>query len=200
MNNIVLASASIGRKKLFQNYFTQFITSVSNIDESRVKTGDPYELTKKLAFLKAKSISRFYQDDFVIGLDTVVFCEGKIVGKPINKEEAIGILKFLSGKKQSVVTGFCILNQQLGVSINEYYETILLFRELSDLFISDYVKNNPVTKFAGAYAAQDQDEFITLIEGDVENVIGAPMKRIISCLKNYPIPHSIFKKNAFLPN
>lgn len=68
MNNIVLASASIGRKKLFQNYFTQFITSVSNIDESRVKTGDPYELTKKLAFLKAKSISRFYQDDFVIGL------------------------------------------------------------------------------------------------------------------------------------
>lgn len=188
MNRIVLASASIGRKKLFQEAFTDFVTSVSNIDESRIKMDDPRELTKRLALLKARTISKFYPDDFVIGFDTVVVCDNQVVGKPKDKDEAKAFLKFLSGKKQSVITGFCILNQKRTVEIVDSDETILHFRELDDAFINDYVSRKPVTKFAGAYGVQDDDDFIDIEEGDFDNVVGAPMHKILGFLKDYKLP------------
>ena len=77
--------------------------------------------------------------------------------------------------------------------INEHSETILLFKTLSEGFILDYVSHNNVTNFAGGYAAQDNDEFIEVIEGDYENVIGAPMKNIISHLKNLKLDKTFFK-------
>ena len=188
MNRIVLASASIGRKKLFQEAFTDFVTSVSNIDESRIKMDDPRELTKRLALLKARTISKFYPDDFVIGFDTVVVCDSQVVGKPKDKEEAKAFLKFLSGKKQSVITGFCVLNQKRGVEIVDSDETVLLFRKLEDDFINDYVNRKPVTKFAGAYGVQDDEDFIEIEEGDFDNVVGAPMVKILGHLKDFKIP------------
>ncbi len=183
MNRVILASASIGRKKLFQETFKDFTTSVSNIDESRIKMDSPHELTRRLALLKSRTIAKFYPDDFVIGFDTVVVCEGQVVGKPKDLEEARAILKFLSGKQQTVITGYCILNQARKMEINECTETLLHFRELTDAFIAEYVKKNPVTKFAGAYGAQDRDDFIEIVDGDMDNVIGAPMKDIVTHLK-----------------
>lgn len=188
MNRIVLASASIGRKKLFQEAFTDFVTSVSNIDESRIKMDDPKELTKRLALLKARTISKFYPDDFVIGFDTVVVCENQVVGKPKDKEEAKAFLKFLSGKKQSVISGFCILNQKRNIEIVDCDETILHFKALEDAFINDYVNRKPVTKFAGAYGVQDDDDFIEIEEGEFDNVVGAPMHKILTHLKDFKLP------------
>lgn len=188
MNRIVLASASIGRKKLFQEAFTDFVTSVSNIDESRIKMDDPKELTKRLALLKARTISKFYPDDFVIGFDTVVVCENQVVGKPKDRDEAKAFLKFLSGKKQSVISGFCILNQKRAVEIVDCDETILLFKALDDAFINDYVNRKPVTKFAGAYGVQDDDDFIEIEEGSFDNVVGAPMMKILNYIKDYKLP------------
>ncbi len=194
MNEIVLASASLGRKKLFQQHFNHFITSISNIDETRIKTDDPRELTKKLALLKAKSISRFYDNDFVIGFDTVVVCEDKILGKPQNKNEAREILKFLSGKKQTVITGFSIIHKQKNISVSECAETTLLFKKLDNKFIEEYTQNHPVTKFAGGYGVQDKDDLIQIIEGDFDNVIGAPMKPIISTLLSSGLSPDILKE------
>jgi len=179
MNEIVLASASIGRKKLFQKYFKSFKISVSNINESKIKISNPYDLTKRLCYLKASSIAKFYQDDYVFGFDTIVVCENKIITKPKNKEEAIEFLKFLSGKKQSIITGFAVMNMVNKIEIVDYDETILIFKNLDQKFIEDYVRNNNVTKYAGGYAIQDSDEFIEIIEGDFENIIGAPMKKIV---------------------
>jgi septum formation protein len=193
MNEIILASASIGRKRLFQQYFSHFITSPSHIDETKVKLDDPRELTKKLAFFKSMAISKFYQNDFVIGLDTVVVCEGKIVGKPKDLPEAKEMLRFLSGKRQSVITGFCIINRAKDIIINEYAETVLYFKQLSDDFIEVYVKSHPVTKFAGGYAAQDNDDFIDIEHGDIENVIGAPMEMIITILREHGISKTFFR-------
>ena len=194
MNDIVLASSSIGRKKLFQKHFAQFKISVSNIDETKIKLTDPYDLTKRLSYLKAMAVSKFYHNDFVMGFDTIVVCEDRQLGKPRNKEEAIELLKFLSGKYQSVITGFCIIHVDRKIEVNEYAETRLHFKKLSDKFIREYVENNPVTKFAGGYGVQDNDHFVRIEEGTMENVIGAPIDKIIAYLKDWDIYNGLKKE------
>ena len=195
MNEIVLASASIGRKKLFQKYFTDFKVSVSNIDESKIKITEPRELTKRLAYLKSTAISKFYHDDFVIGFDTVVLCDGQILGKPKTKEEAKEVLRFLCGKEQDVITGYSIINLKKKLDVNEFCETRLFFKQLSDEFIMDYVSNHPVTKFAGGYGVQDNDSLVDVMDGDFENVIGAPMHTIISILKKHGLSKQHLKSS-----
>lgn len=196
MNDIILASASIGRKRLFQDYFEHFVTSPSHIDETKIKLDSPYDLTKKLAFLKATAIAKYYANDFVIGLDTVVVCEGKIMGKPKDITEAKELLRFQSGKRQSVITGFCIMHRDKELQVNEFAETVLHFHDLKDDFIEQYVKTHPVTKFAGGYGIQHNDNFIEILEGDVDNVIGAPMKRICSLLIESGAPKELFRKTV----
>jgi len=98
--------------------------------------------------------------------------------------DAIRILKSIRGKRQSVLTGYAIVNKVLQLEINDEVETVLCMRDLSDEFIESYVKNHPVTKFAGGYGVQDNDQLIEILSGDFDNVIGAPMRAIINHLKD----------------
>jgi septum formation protein len=193
MNEIILASASIGRKRLFEKYFTEFTISVSDFDESSVQNVSPSELTRLLALYKAGSVSDKFPSDFVIGFDTVVVCEGKILGKPADLNEARQILRFLSGKKQSVLSGYAIIRLDKGIEISGVGETVLLFKNLTDEFIEGYIREHPVMKYAGAYGVQDKDELIQIIKGGFDNVIGASMDEIIAHLKKVGLPGRLFK-------
>lgn len=185
MNKIVLASASIGRKKLFTHYFGDFTVSASNIDESRIKDDDPVQLVRKLSLLKARMVAKYYKNDFVMGFDTLVLCEGQVLGKPATKEEARQILAYLSGKDQSVISGYAIINHEIEMEECGYGETVLRMKELSEEFINDYVENHPVTRFVGGYGVQDKDDLIEIISGDMDTVIGAPMSEVIRKLREH---------------
>ncbi len=180
MNDIILASDSMGRKKLFKEYFgDNFKISVSHIDETKIKADDPYLLVKKLALLKARKVAQVYKNDYVMGFDTLVLCEGEILGKPHDKMEAREILARISGKEQSVVSGYAIVHMGKNLEVNDFAETKLLLKAMDDQFIFEYVENHPVTRFAGGYGVQDNDHLVELISGDMDTVIGAPMKIIM---------------------
>ncbi len=184
MNRVILASASEGRKRLFEAHIKHFAIAVSKVDEEAVAITDPRKLVCTLALMKAVEVAQKFPDDITIGFDTVVVCDGEIIGKPRDKKDAIRILKQIRGKRQIVMTGYAIVNKRLGLEINDQVETVLYLKNLSDEFISDYVENHPVTKFAGGYGVQDNDQLIDILSGDFDNVVGAPMRAIINHLKD----------------
>jgi septum formation protein len=194
MNEIILASASIGRKKLFEQYFTTFQTQVSHIDESQLSITKPRELTETLALLKARKVASMFPDDYVFGFDTVVACEGHILGKPADIKEAKKILRFLSGKHQAVYSGYAVIRNAGHIEISGVGETVLYFMELSDEYIDHYVVNHPVTRFAGGYGVQDNDQLIKIISGTMDTVVGAPMQEMIDRLGSVGIPDGIIRK------
>jgi septum formation protein len=179
MNRIVLASASIGRRELFEKYFGAFDICVSDFDEESVRESDPHKLAEKLALGKARSVARLFNRSYVMGFDTIVLCEGKMLGKPADKNDAIKMLKSISGKKQSVISGFAIINKSEDIEITGNEETVLVLKKMSDSFIENYVVRNEVTRFAGGYGVQDNDRLIEIISGSFENVIGAPMELLL---------------------
>lgn len=193
MNNIILASQSTGRKGLFEKTFTSFEIHVSDIDESRIDTNDPAKLTEELAYLKAEVVAFIYPDDFVVGCDTVVACEGKILGKPKDIEEARKMLHYLSGREQSVFSGYAVIQRNKAFKVSGYSETLLLFKKLSDSFIEEYVHTHPVTRFAGGYGVQNNDEFIKVISGSFDTIVGAPMEEIVGVLLENGLSKELLK-------
>ncbi|MGC8765388.1 MAG: Maf family protein [Brevinematia bacterium] len=181
MNRIILASQSVGRKMLFEEYFREFIIYPSNIDEE-IEASNPARLVVELSIKKAEHVSNIFLDDFVFGFDTVVVCKGRIIGKPSTREESIEYLKFLSGKIQSVYSGYCIINLHKKIKKYGYSKTLLMFSKLSDEWIENYISNNATNLFAGGYAIQENDKFIKIIYGDRDTIIGAPMKKILKIL------------------
>ncbi|NPV38896.1 Septum formation protein Maf [Brevinematales bacterium NS] len=182
-NRIILASASIGRKMLFEQTVRDFVIEISDVDEERFSHEDPRELPRILAEAKGQVISQRFPDDYVFAFDTIVLCEGKIIGKPKDKEEAKAFLRFLSGKRQSVISGYAFFHQNKHIAESGAEETILSFAPLSEEFIENYVNSHPVTRFAGGYAIQNDDQFIHIEKGSFDVIVGAPMDRVIAFLK-----------------
>ncbi len=188
MDRIILASKSVGRKKLFEQYFKNFIIYPSDIDEEGLSL-PPRKLVVELSIKKAESISKLFKDDYVFGFDTVVVCGGRIIGKPSTKEEGKEYLKFLSGKFQSIYSGYCVINLNRKLKKYGYARTLVKFARLTEDWIENYVSNMPVTLFAGGYAIQDNDKFVKIIFGNKDTIIGAPMQKVIKAI--YPfLPQS----------
>lgn len=182
MSRIILASKSIGRKGLFEKYNLDFEIQVSDFDESSITNNNPVELVQKLALEKARLVAKDFPDGYVIGFDTVVLYAGEILGKPATKAEAKIVLKSLSGQKQSVVSGFAIVNNARGIVIRDFEETVLLLKTMTDDFIDEYVQTHEVTRYAGGYGVQDHDNMIEILSGSFDNVIGAPMASLLGYL------------------
>ncbi|MFN4216205.1 MAG: Maf family protein [Brevinematales bacterium] len=190
-DRIILASASIGRKMLFQQTVRDFVIEVSEVDEERFSHENPKELPRILAEAKAQAVSRRFPDDYVFAFDTIVFCQGKIIGKPKDKEEAKVFLRFLSGKQQSVISGYAFFHQNKHIAESGSEETILSFAHLSEEFIENYVNTHPVTRFAGGYAIQNDDQFIYIEKGSFDVIVGAPMDKVITFLKKVGLENNL---------
>ncbi len=188
-NRVILASASIGRRMLFEQTLRAFTIEVSHVDEEQFSHENPQLLPQILAEAKAREVAKRYPDDYVFAFDTLVLCEGKLVGKPKDKEEAKAFLRFLSGKRQSVLSGYAFAHKGKNIFTSGVEETVLSFAELSDEFINHYVETHPVTKFAGGYAIQNDDQFIHIEQGSFDVIVGAPMERVIEFLKQEGLEH-----------
>lgn len=181
MQQIILASGSEGRKELFNQYFGQnFSVHVTGVDEDDLSNLSPCQMVEKLAQRKANAIAPHFFNDFVCAFDTTVECQNKILGKPSTNKEAKEMLLFLHQKKQTVWTGYAFVYKEKCKYGVEKSELILSMTEEE---IKSYIKNHPVTKFAGAYAIQKQDTNIKILSGSIDTIIGAPMNIVIEFIK-----------------
>jgi septum formation protein len=183
----ILASASPQRKKLLTKAGFRFV-----IIPSKLKEPDPgnfhfksvRNLVKTLAKKKAQEIARKFKNVpcVILGADTLVVCRGKILGKPKNEKHARHMLQELSGSWQMVITGLCmILNPQNLVKV-DFAETQLLFKKLDEKEIRNLAKKN--LDKSGSYAIQKiNDRFVKKMNGDLDNVIGLPVRTVKKMLK-----------------
>lgn len=180
MPELILASRSPRRKELMKLITDDFTVSPSNFDEDSIVEQDPFLLVRVLSLSKASTVEAD-EDDIVIGCDTVVSLDDEIFGIPKTKEEAARMLRRLSGKTHSVVTGVCVRS---GGKIDSFEcETLVTFFDLSEEEIEGYVKTSEPYDKAGGYGIQGIGGlFVKKIEGDYQNVVGLPISRLYRLL------------------
>jgi len=184
MEQIILASTSPRRKALLKKAGIKFKSIDSKVNEYLDPELNPNELVEKLSFQKAKAVQEKFIDSIIIAADTIVTCDGKILGKPKDQEDAKKMLEFLSGKTHSIITGFTIINGETGKIITKSEKTKITMREINEEEIGSYLKTKEPYDKAGAYAIQGiAKKFITKIDGDLANAIGLPIKTVLRELR-----------------
>ena len=173
----LLASQSPRRAELMKYITDEFEILPSDCDETVPDGIEPEEIPELLAARKALSVSRLKKDRLVIGCDTVVIIDGVILGKPHTPDRAISMLKTLSGRAHTVVSGVCICYKGKTMSFSQ--KTLVSFYELSEEEIRDYVQSCKPLDKAGAYGIQDKGGlFVREISGDYYNIGGLPVARL----------------------
>ncbi len=188
MSEIILASASPRRRELLANMGLQFTVLVSDADESGVDTSVPPEIyVQELALLKAAAVAKTViknKDAIVISADTIVVCDGEILGKPKDEEDAVRMLTSLSEKSHKVYTGFCVMRLSDAFTVCKNVCTEVVFKPLTREKIDRYVKTSEPMDKAGAYAIQGLGAMlIERINGDYFNVVGLPVSELSDVLE-----------------
>lgn len=188
MKLIVLASTSARRKSLLKQLGLQFVTFPSLIDERLNPRLKPRGQAEVLSLQKAQAVKeackKKHGSCVIIAADTIVSIDDEVLGKPKDKKEAMQMLRRLSNRKHSVITGFTIVDIDLRKIITRSVETYVYFKKLSTEEITEYVKRENVLDKSGAYAAQQLGAtFIEKIEGDFSNVVGLPLHALALELK-----------------
>ena len=179
---MILASASPRRKEILENFGFSFKTIVKNIDETSDKT-HAEEKILEIAEKKARAAAIDFPDENVIGADTVVVVDGKILGKPKDEKEAFSMLKSLSGRSHEVITAFSFININKNISYSDYEITKVYFKNLTDDEINWYINTKEPMDKAGAYGIQGKGAFfVEKIEGDFFSVMGFPLGKFVRFL------------------
>ncbi len=182
----ILASQSPRRIELLRNIGLSPKVVPANIDESQVKTDDPKELVTRLSMLKALHVAKSWagRDCLVIGADTCVYIDGKILGKPESKDGAAEMLRTLSGREHTVFTGCAAVRCTTMETAAISQSTTVRFRKLSEDDIAAYVASGEPMDKAGAYGIQQLGSLlIEGVSGDYFNVVGLPVCALGQMLK-----------------
>jgi len=180
---IVLASSSPRRKALLENHGTAFIVDASFIDEVLDESLDIESKLMHLAAQKAYPIHQKYPYDIVIGADTIVYYNDKIIGKPIDKDDAKQILLSLSCNVHRVYSAVAIY---YGDDLECFIDYTDVYFKNIEPYLDTYLLSDEWIDKAGAYGIQGHAViFVDHIVGDIETVIGLPTNKIIQSLKNH---------------
>ncbi len=178
---IILASSSPRRIEFLKKFVAKFEIKTPQLDEKIDSQNSAVKNSQRLAVEKARTV--FEKNSVTLGFDTLGEIDGKVFGKPRSKKEAVKFLRKLSGKTHTVVSGFCVKNNESEIVGNEIAK--VKFRKLTNSEIEKYVADNPVTNFAGSYAIQgDAKKFVERLEGKIETVIGFPKEKIQKVLNS----------------
>ena len=187
MKKIILASASPRRRELLEQGGIPFTVIPSQAEEN-ITTTNPVLAVEELSYLKCSDVyEKSVEDVVVIGADTVVVSDGKILGKPSSKEEAIEMLQGLQGRAHEVYTGVTIMTREGKENTKKTFheKTKVVFYPMSDEESRSYVNTKEPMDKAGAYGIQGKSAiFIKEINGDYNNVVGLPLARLYQELKN----------------
>ena len=192
-NEIILASKSKVRKKILEKNKIKCIVEPSNIDEDSVKESllkekaSPEIISKNLAELKANKISQKRAEDLVLGADSVIDLNGKIISKPINRDEALEILRNLNGQTHQLISSVCI--SQNGSMIWNYTDrAFLTMKKMTEKEIETYLSKISDEALYSYNVYQIEGEGRSLfskIDGDQDTIMGLPVKKIKEYLNNY---------------
>lgn len=175
---LILASASPRRRELIGHLNRPFTCMVSDIEEVITKTA-PADVVCELSRQKAEAVAHKAEAGaLVIGADTVVACDGKILGKPKTSEEAKTMLRLLSGRTHSVFTGVTLCRKKEGEIKTVCFaeETKVTFYPMTEAEIETYIASGDCYDKAGAYGIQSGAAiYVRSIEGDYNNVVGLPV-------------------------
>ncbi len=182
MNPLILASSSPRRKRLLTQAGVPFRSLASRIREDGAD-GDPAHISISLAKEKALEVCSQVGGSWVLGADTVVAIEERILGKPEDAGEAHFMLLQLSGKDHRVITGFALLDPSGGIIHSQAISTLVRFKTLTDGEIDAYLSTGEPFGKAGSYAIQGIGSFmVEAIFGSYTNVVGLPLCALIKAL------------------
>lgn len=184
---IILASQSARRRDILENLGISFDIKVSQVDERMDPDLTAGENVESVSLRKAAAVEAELgvlpeSDTLIIASDTVVVCDGVILGKPRDKAHAAEMMRMLSGRRHSVISGIAVIYRGKHVSAHE--ETEVEFRDLTDAEIEAYVSTDEPYDKAGGYGIQDKAAvFVRGIHGDYLNVVGLPVFHLFQLLE-----------------
>ena len=192
MDNIILASKSVVRKKILEENGISCVVEPANIDEDLIKESllnkgeSPQIISKNLAELKANKISNKKNGKLVLGADSIIDYNGNIISKPSNREEALTILKKLNGQKHYLISSVCISKN--GSMIWNYTDkAVLTMKQMTNDELKSYLaKIKDATLYAyNIYQIEGEGRSLfSKIEGDENTIMGLPIKQIKEYLNN----------------
>ena len=190
---IILASKSGVRKNILDKYEIKSIVVPSNVDEDQVKEAllnkgaDPEIVSKNLAELKSVKVSTKYPDHLVLGADSVISLNLKLINKPKSREEAYDILKLLHGNKHYLISSVCISKN--GAMIWNYTDkSELKMKKLSDIELKKYLSKikTEILLAYGVYQIESGGlSLFEYIKGDKDSIMGLPIKQIKDYIDSY---------------
>ncbi|MFQ3587075.1 MAG: Maf family protein [Fimbriimonadaceae bacterium] len=182
---VVLASASPRRRRLLAELIPAFAVVPADVDEEAITCADPYATAERLARAKASAVAHRHPNAVVIGGDTVVAIsqsddassDWEMLAKPADAEDAVRMLRKLTGRTHLVVTGICLVWP--GGERTFHDASWVTFRPASEQEIRTYVATGEPLDKAGAYGIQDAShDFCTRIDGSTANVVGLPTEKL----------------------
>lgn len=189
---IVLASGSPRRRELLTDLGLEFTVHPSPVEEPAPMQGEaPVDYVKRMAELKTMDVATHFTDQTVLGADTIVVLDDRIMGKPTDKAHALEMLTALSGQTHQVITGFCLVLPD-NKTITKAISTDVDMRTSGKAELTGYIATNEPMDKAGAYAIQGIGTFlVTAIRGSYTNVVGLPLARVLEEL----LIHKIIMEN-----
>ena len=193
MFKLILASKSKVRKEILDNNNIPVEVQPSSVDEDPIKqsllseNASPEIISKNLAELKASKISQKNFDVLVLGADSVIDLNGELISKPQNREEALGILKKLNGKKHNLVSSVCI-SKNGSMIWNHTDKATLTMKKFSDKELEEYLsKISDESLYAyNVYQIEGEGKNLFLkIDGDKNTIMGLPIEKIQEYLNNH---------------
>jgi septum formation protein len=182
-SRLILASKSPRRNELLKQMGFDFEVIPSTVAENFIQTESPEEHVIRLAEAKVRDVANGYPDCWVIAADTIVYINGSILGKPKGREEAVGMLRRLSGQEHSVLTGFSVCHLEKMKNDKEAVQTAVSIKSLTTAEIEWYVQTGEPFDKAGGYAVQGIGAFmIESIRGSYTNVVGLPLCELIQMM------------------
>lgn len=184
-SKIVLASSSPRRRQLLAQAGYNFIVAVPGFEEpAQPGPGVSAEqFARELALGKAESVADDYPENLVIGADTLVDCDGKVIGKARDAEQARAITAEIFSRAHKVITALAVLRRADGVCVVESDTTVIYPRAMSSRQLDEHISRGNWKGKAGAYGIKEQDdEFIERIEGSLSNVMGMLMEMLAEIL------------------
>ncbi len=180
---LILASQSPRRRELLRRAGYRFdVMPPVDVDESARPGEAPEELVARLARRKAADVARRIDRGVVLGCDTVVECEGRMLGKPRDREHARDILLALSGREHRVLSGLCLWPVPGGHPDVRVAQTLLRMDRLTPEQLAEYLAGGQWAGKAGAFGYQDRLGWVHVVEGSPSNVVGLPMELLAEML------------------
>jgi septum formation protein len=184
-SQLILASASPRRRQLLAQLTLPFTVRPANLDERQLAYEPPRSYVIRMAESKAAHLAQQYPDAFVLGADTIVVLDNDILGKPSDIQAARQMLRRLSGRQHTVITGLALLHQRQQFKRLDTVSTLVRFRPLLPADIEAYAATGEPLDKAGAYAIQGgAAAFVVSVDGCYTNVVGLPLWRTAALLRS----------------